>query len=1230
MNTHVFLLVDYFLKVATLGIVEFGVFLWGKYGTIDKEIKKKFADVHFALFLTAIFNALQYSLTSIVSTRLSNGLWVKTEQLELDHYVEIREEYERVEEIIDLQYTGRGKWFRNCILFVCRPGLRRRHESLRVQVRFHELRLHFLESNNLSFSLKVSDYLKRSELSILIGIVQVSMATWVLLIGILNLGYFIFGMIGYTTSNPGSIAALMTVLFFVVVVLFIILSLALRWKMHQIFQTVMKTKVIETSDHEEGIKNQQQLFWFGSPSLVISMIQLMNFGYAISISIVIIYWEYLNKSPGLRAEIYLVMSVGCYIVFLYNLSALLPEYTLCTSLGYLTNRKELQETVATHRLEEAERQRRKKMIENATVNDSTIFQSYPVSKSGSANSLPNALLPVLKSSIDASLPDDKEKKAPLLVSDLVKIDTKALRKNLPEESMESLINREERMRQRRSNRKKSVSEGVATMRAWNQGNGTTFSQETKEITKRNPTRRTRIKRTTSQPGIIQGWRNITVSEKQRNIPHPLDDIDAARIGKAKNRRRSSSDPRAIKAWKEALLLEKGQPNIEGIVSSEEEGPVLRIKDAEINKDSNGDLIPKWKQDRLNRLAARQRARKKTQSASAIIQSWQDHSVDESTTENSGALSDENYNSSDLRALSSDDGSDDNLITSKMKTSRFYGGKTNNHTPFVKQQFHLRTLNEIEDHSQVSPRLEDDTGATSATKIILDLADAVIIDDGKDCNVDDDNTINTDKSIGNLSDIDVIQTETVGIVSDPKKSSPTVDIDLSWYAVITREVRLYFFGSIYRNVSHVVGTSIVFCFIGCRVEIMLTKAEISNGEESSLIKIAVFWLEALFFLWFIIADFIILVLFPSCKCKTENERRLVFASIIDIIIVGVVLTLFFVAEAERCCTKQSEGTVSGSLPESYDDIGEDYLFASDCTCPRWGARTYGGLGMLEPFTSLILLRLFRFQFAHSLINSFNHKTALDETIDDSKSNPSPHDQTCKTNYSDYGHIWYGRDDDHEKKSGSALELWERAIAEFPDIVEKYGQFSGELLQAMLGLEGAVESSSVSISKQLDTSETKNNTMENSGKCENMKSRIRLAQSRYAKLPPRAQGIVIAGSLRKPVRPMYPEVWEKIGIEPSPASLSRTGLVDFEIDNEQMLSEQNTSYTFVAPFARLVRSMRRCDRRHLPLLKGWISVDVVMTQFEIVVSCGYFFLNLFPIDYMLSHVIPHAWLTPCVAF
>lgn len=1179
--------------MATLGIVEFGVFLWGKYGYIDKEIKAKFADVHFALFLTAIFNALQYSLTSIVSTRLSNGLWVKTEQLELDHYVEIREEYDRVQEIIDMQYTGCGKWVRNCILFVFQPGLRRRLESLRVQVRFHELRLHFLEFNNLSFSLKVSDYLKRSELAILIGLVHVSVATWVLLIGILNLGYFIFGIIGYTASDPRYISVVIAVLFFVVVVFFIVMSLALRWKMHKIFQTVMKTKVIESSDHEEGIKNQKQLFWFGSPPLVISMIQLMNFGYAISISIVIIYWDYLNAKPGLRAEIYLVVSLGCYAIFLYVISALLPEYTLCTSLGYLTNQKELQETVAMHRLAEAERQRRKSIIENAMVTDSAILHAYPVVKSSAVTQsidpavLLNAATPILKGSIHGVLSDDEDKKAPLLVSDLVKIDTNDLRSSLPEKSREILKSREERIRQRRSSRKKSVSDGVAAMRAWKPVNAPNNSQETPEIPKRNPARRSRIRKTTSQPGIIQAWQNMTVSEQQTNNSHSLDDKDTARFGKTRIRRRSTSDPRTVQGWKElSLTEEKGKTDLKGIVAVEEVVPTSKTIDSD--KEANKDFMPKWKKDRLHRLAARKEARKKTQSASAIIQSWQDHSTRESPPENDGFISDENYNSSDLRALSSDEGSDDNLQKSKMKFGRFHEDRNKYTEARAKRRSNLRTLNEIEDHVHVPQLSECDTGEASETKVIIDLSNAMIVDNGKDLTNDDNETVNTDKSIGGLSDIDVIQGEEVGIVTDPKQTSRTMEVDMTFCAVLTREVRYYFMSSIYRNVSHVVGTSIVFCFVGSRVEVMLKTAEPSNGLGSPLLKISTFWLEASFLSLFIVVDSIILILFPIRKGSNARERRLTLATIIDILIVGVVLALLLFSEAQRCCTEQSGANSSGSTPEDYGEVGGDYdTYDSYCTCPRWGTRTYGGLGVVEPFTSLIFLRLFRFQFARCFIKCLDHKRESEESTKDSKSNLDSKDEN---KYEDHGgQIWHGRNLGHESKSGSALELWERAIADFPDIVQKHGQFSGELLQAMLGLDITIGSSQVSVPTESETSLAKNKKIQKTGECETMKSHIKLTQSRYAKLPARAQGIVIAGSLRKPVKPIYSE-----------GSETRRGLVDFVIDNERMDSEQNASYSFVAPFARLVRSMRRCDRRHLPLLKGWIGVDVVMTQFEIVVS------------------------------
>lgn len=1166
-NHHLFSYLGHLiLQVATLGIVEFGVFLWGKYGTIDKDVKKKFADVHFALFLTAIFNALQYSLASVVSTRFSNALWVKTEQLQLDHYVEIREEFDRVQEIIGSQYADCGKWIRNAILFVCRPGLRQRHESLRVQVRFHELRLHFLESNNLSFSLKVSDYLKRSELAILIGLVHVSVTTWVLLIGLLNVGYFIFGIIGYTLQNPGYIAVVIAVLFFVVDISFIFLSWALRWKMHKIFQTVMKTKVIDTSDREEGIKNQNQLFWFGSPRLVISMIQLMNFGYAVSISIVIIYWGYLNKHPGLSAEAYLIASLGCYGIFLYSLSALLPEYTLCTSLGYLTNQKELAETVAMHRLEQAERQRRKRIIENATKSDSGIVEAcsvhnpdMTVENTGTTSILVSSPPQLKISRTDAST-DDMNREAPLLVSDLVKVNTTDLRSNLPKASREMLMSREERIRQRRANRRKSVSDGVAAMRAWNHESARTTSKQTQENSTRRNNRRTRIRKTTSQPGVIQAWQNITASE-QGGIA--LDSKDSTRRNKIKTRRRSSSDPRTIQVWKESLPEE--EQGATSIFSSIGESSVTNTK----SEDSSKEVKDDWKSARLQRLAARKRARKKTQSASAVIQSWQDYSIQESATSKDGAISDENYNSSDLRGLSSDDGSDENTHTPKITSGRFYGAINKHGDQVVKRQPNLHTLREVE-----SPK--GGTKAISDKNVVIDLSNAVIMHDEK--HIDSDtNTIDTDKSIGNLSDIDVIQAEKVGMAFDPNTKHRTTEVNLSWYATFTQKVRQYFASSTYHNTSHVLGTSIVFCLIGSRIEVML---KLSYDEYNPLPKEKLFWAEAIILSWFLFTDIIILVFYATSKASTKAERRLNIAAAIDILVTGSVLALFFFAEAKRCCTAETEGALSESLPGAYD--------YSECTCERWGARTYGGLGMIEPFTSLIFLRLFRFKIANYVVDHLKGASYDSESMKQLQSSPESNHHG--------GQLSDDHDGGHESKTGSALELWERAIAEFPDIVQKHGEFSGELLQAMLGLDVTVDVPRVSVASDSGTLVNKANVLPDPIEAESAASHIKLTQSRYAKLPPKAQGIVIAGSLRKPVKPVRTEAV----FDPSSTSPQMTGLIDFEIDNDRMHSEQHTSYSFIAPFAKLVRSMRRCDRRHLPLLKGWQSVDVVMTQFEIVVS------------------------------
>ena len=60
------------------------------------------------------------------------------------------------------------------------------------------------------------------------------------------------------------------------------------------------------------------------------------------------------------------------------------------------------------------------------------------------------------------------------------------------------------------------------------------------------------------------------------------------------------------------------------------------------------------------------------------------------------------------------------------------------------------------------------------------------------------------------------------------------------------------------------------------------------------------------------------------------------------------------------------------------------------------------------------------------------------------------------------------------------------------------------------------------------------------------------------------------------------------------------VTFELDSIDGTAPtaDQTSSSFLAPDARLIRNMRRCDRKLLPLLDVWSSVDVVITKWEIV--------------------------------
>ena len=224
--------------MVTLGLVELFVFLVLRYYEVkNKERKEVFAEVHFALFYTAIFNAFQSVLCAFVTRSASKKLWVQTEQLELDHYVEIREEFDRVSEeyLKGRQYH----WFLNFLSKLRNPGLGSRYSELLVQVRFHQLRLHFLEGKKLPLTLKVSDYLKRAEQKVLIDMVHVDGTAWLFLTGCFNLIYFLEGMLAYKTGDEEIDRTTLAAIFFSVLILFIIICALVLLKMRSIFRDIL-------------------------------------------------------------------------------------------------------------------------------------------------------------------------------------------------------------------------------------------------------------------------------------------------------------------------------------------------------------------------------------------------------------------------------------------------------------------------------------------------------------------------------------------------------------------------------------------------------------------------------------------------------------------------------------------------------------------------------------------------------------------------------------------------------------------------------------------------------------------------------------------------------------------------------------------------------------------------------------------------------------------------------
>ncbi|GAX22531.1 hypothetical protein FisN_14Hu153 [Fistulifera solaris] len=335
-------------------------------------------------------------------------------------------------------------------------------------------------------------------------------------------------------------------------------------------------------------------------------------------------------------------------------------------------------------------------------------------------------------------------------------------------------------------------------------------------------------------------------------------------------------------------------------------------------------------------------------------------------------------------------------------------------------------------------------------------------------------------------------------------------------------------------------------------------------------------------------------------QPTGETKALVAALLDFLLMSTCLILFVVAEVKRCCTSiESDGLASDSISnnalrlfaaESEND--EDYYnTAAPCSCPKFGHRAYGGLGTIEPFTALVGLRIFRHWAAGLIVKRFlslkHGKVKEKEVIERISADPFAvfDDSTRNGNFFGKAHNL-----PREEIRGTAAELWKAAVGEHPEIARKYGEFSSEILKIMLGM-------SLSELGNGNQGILLNESSRLLGLGDDQSSSFTL-QNRQATQVSKTHEASITGPAGKTsvkVSSAFESIGQKVNPDDEETSTPPAGKKDNRAASSNKIPSE---IVFRSPGAQLVRSMRRCDRKLLPILNRWTVVDVVLTRFEIV--------------------------------
>lgn len=385
---------------------------------------------------------------------------------------------------------------------------------------------------------------------------------------------------------------------------------------------------------------------------------------------------------------------------------------------------------------------------------------------------------------------------------------------------------------------------------------------------------------------------------------------------------------------------------------------------------------------------------------------------------------------------------------------------------------------------------------------------------------------------------------------------------------------------------------IFCLflIGMRIENFIYQDNRDDDLDLTMTfdLYVSFWLEFASYILFIVESFFFLIIFLLEK-EHKQKTSYVVSEIVDVLLSGVCLSMLILSEVFRCCSAGKR-------------FGENL-----------------SLGMIEPFTVLIILRPMR-HFLGNVICKHLFPSNYE-------AKPFYVHRNCSIRLSSTGHITRGDSVGEETTDGkktkekkkseghshnhnrddkpAAINAWIQTLVENPRIAEEKGHFSSEILQAMLGI---INDDTINFDQHHDTVVTATTSgssiSEKSTPLQQQPDPAILLTKHETKrlrgLSAPAQNVVMNGKLGKPMKSTRPvHVKKSVEITNLPKKFDRKNMFQLTDDEHTVgLESASAKIELNAPNAGLIRSMRRCERLMPPLLNTWHVVDVVITRYELI--------------------------------